>query len=142
MNLDDVAEEIAARLRAAPSLAGRTYAEPVATIVPPAAIVAFPTDGQYDRSARRGLDSMTLPVVVAVGRPLQRGTRSRLAGYLNGSGPESVHVLLEGEADTPGAYDSCYTVSVSSWELDEYSFGDVSYVVVIFQVDITGPGEG
>lgn len=142
MNLDEVAEELAVRLRAAPSLTGRTYAEVVPTITAPAAIIGYPTDGTYDRTYRRGKDSMTVPVVVAIGRPDQSGTRKRLAGYINGSGPESVHQLLEGEADTPSAYASCDTVSVTGWETDVYSIGGTDYLVAVFQVDITGPGEG
>lgn len=142
MNLVDVAEEIAVRLRSAPTLAGRTYAEVQPKIVPPCAIVAYPTGGTYDRTYRRGKDSMTVPVVVAVGLPEQRGTLARLAGYINGSGPESVHVLLEGEEGSPSAYASCDTVSVTGWETDTYSFAGTEYLVAVFQVDITGPGEG
>lgn len=137
MNLIDVMDEIAEKLRSAPSLAGRTYAYPESKITPPAAIVTYPTDGTFDATYGRGVDTMTGVVVVMVGRPNERTARDRLAGYINGSGPESVKQLLDGEEDD---YASCDGVRVADWETGEYTMSGVDYLAVIFRLDIAGPG--
>lgn len=137
MNLVDVMDEIAVKLRAAPSLAGRTYAYPQSPIVPPAAIVTYPTDGTFDATYGRGTDTMTGVVVVAVGRPNERTARDRLAKYIAGSGPESVKALLDGDEDD---YTSCDGVRVAEWETDVWNFSGTDYLVAIFRLDIAGPG--
>lgn len=137
MNLVAVMDEVAEKLRAAPSLAGRTYAYPQSPIVPPAAIVTYPTDGVFDATYGRGVDTMTGVVVIAVGRPNERTSRDRLAGYIDGSGPESVKALLDGDEDD---YASCDGVRVSVWETDVYNIGGTDYLVAVFQLDIAGPG--
>lgn len=137
MKVADVMDEIAARLRLAPSLAGRTYAYPQSPIVPPAAIVTYPTDGTYDATYSRGKDSMTGVVVVLVGRPNERTTRDRISKYIDGSGPESVKALLDAEG-----YTSCDSdgVRVTDWETDVYTISGTDYLAAVFRVDIIGPG--
>jgi len=137
MNLVAVMDEIAEKLRAAPSLTGRTYAYPQSPIAPPAAIVTYPTEGTFDATYGRGLDTMTGVVVIAVGRPNERTARDRLAGYIAGSGPESVKALLDGDEDD---YTSCDGIRVAEWETDVYNIGGTDYLVVIFRLDIAGPG--
>lgn len=140
MKVSDVMDEIAVKLRQAPSLAGgRTSAFPIppASISPPAAIVAYPTDGVYDATYGRGVDTMTGVVVVAVGRPTERQTRDQLTKYLDGSGPESVKALLDGDEDD---YTSCDGVRVADWDTDVYTIGGVDCLVAVFQLDIAGPG--
>ena len=137
MDVAAVMEELAAKLRAAPSLAGRTYAWPVGAVTPPAAIVVYPSEGTPDATYGRGVDTMTGVVVVVAGLPTERQTRDRLAKYLNGSGPESVIALLDGDSDT---YASCDGVRVSRWETDVWQFGENPYLVAIFQLAIEGPG--
>jgi hypothetical protein len=111
MVLGDIMDEMAARLRLAPSLAGRTFAYPPASIKAPAAIVTYPEDYTFDATYRRGMDKMTGEVLVAVGRPHERQSRDLLTKYVNGSGPESVKALLDSTADNP--YSSCD--SVRAW---------------------------
>lgn len=138
MNVADVMEEIAARVRLAPSLAGRTYAYPAGSVTPPAAIVAYPSKGTFDESYGRGRDSMDGVIVVAVGRPSERQTRDQLTRYLDGSGPESIKALVDGD----GTYASCDSVTVTGWETDVYNIGGTEYLVAVFALDIWGPGEG
>lgn len=138
MNVGDVMDEIAVKLRQAPSLAGRTYDYPPGgTVDAPAAIVTYPNDGTFDETYGRGTDSMTGVVVVVCGLPTDRHTRDRVAKYTDGSGAESVKVLLDGEEDD---YSSCDGVRVSGWEADVYGFGGSDQLVVVFQLDIVGPG--
>lgn len=138
MNVGDVMDEIAERLRAAPSLAGRTYAHPVGRVTPPAAIVDFPSKGDFDESYGRGTDRLTGEVAVLVGRPTERPTRDLLSKYLNGSGPESVKALIDGD----GTYASCDSVTVTGWTTEVWTVAGVDYLTALFELDIYGPGEG
>lgn len=136
MNVGDVMDEIAERLRQAPSLAGRTYECPPASIVPaPAAIVGYPTDGTFDATYGRGTDTMTGVVYVLAGLPSDKTTRDRFAKYTAGSGAESVKALLDGED-----YTSCDGVRVASWAQDGYTDGGKENLAAVFLLDIEGPG--
>lgn len=137
MILGDVMDEIAERLKLAPSLAGRTYAWPIATVTPPAAIVTYPTDGTFDATYGRGMDTMTGVVVVVVGRPTERQTRDLLTRYLDGSGAESVKALLDGDGED---YASCDGVRVADWDVDVYTIGGTDYLTAVFSLDIAGQG--
>lgn len=140
MDIAAVMDEIATKLRVAPSLTGRTYAYPPATITPPAAVVTYPTDMVFDQTYGRGVDSMTGVVVVLVGPPTERQTRDQLAKYLNGSGAESVKALLDGEKGGSNPYTSCDGVRVAGWEVDVHTIGGKDHVAAVFQLDIAGPG--
>lgn len=136
MNVVEVMDEIAVRLRVAPSLAGRTFAyPPAAPPLPPAAIVAWPTDMVFDATYGRGVDTLTGVVVVALGRPIDRSTRDTAGPYLAGSGPESVKQLLEGSD-----YVACDSIRVAGWSVDTYPIGAVEYLAAVFELEITGPG--
>jgi len=137
MNLGNVMDEIANRLRQAPTLAGRTYAQPVGSIVAPAAIVDFPADGTFDESYGRGLDRMTGTVAVLVGRPTERQTRDQLTKYIDGSGAESVKALLDADG-----YTACDNVRVTGWITEVWTVAAVPYLTAVFSLDIYGPGEG
>jgi hypothetical protein len=137
MVLGDIMDEMAAKLRLAPSLAGRTYAYPPASIKAPAAIVTYPEDYTFDATYGRGMDRMTGEVVVVVGRPHERQSRDLLTKYVNGSGPESVKALLDGGQ---GTYSSCDSVRVAKAEFDVVMIGGVEYLGAVFSVDIAGKG--
>lgn len=137
MNVGDVMDEIAERLRQAPSLAGRTFAYPPGSVSPPAAIVSYPGQAQFDETYGRGTDRMSGGMVfLAVGRPTERQTRDQMTKYLDGSGAESVKALVDGDGD----YESCDSVTVTGWEIDTYSIGGVDYLTAVFELDVVGPG--
>lgn len=139
MNIADVMDELAVRLRVAPSLAGRTYEYPPATLVPPAAIVSYPTEGTFDATYGRGVDTMSGVVLVVAGRPTDRTTRDVITRYVDGAGPESVKALLDGDDDD---YASCDGVRVAGWDIDVYTIGGIDYLTAVFSLDIVGPGAG
>ncbi len=139
MNVGDVMDEVAARVALAPSLAGRVSAYPPGRIVPPWAVVCYPVDGTFDKTYRRGLDSMTAIVMVHIGRPTERQSRDALTGYLDGAGPESMRVLLDDDGPH-GDYASCSAVSVTDWATDTFDIAGIPYLTAIFQLDIAGPG--
>lgn len=137
MKLADVMNELATRLRQAPSLAGRTSEFPIppASVSPPAAIVAYPSHGDFDETYGRGVDRWDGVVVIVVGRPTERQTRDLLGKYIDGSGPESVKALLDAEG-----YVSCDNVRVAGWDTDTYTINGTDYLTAVFPLDIFGPG--
>lgn len=133
MDLGAVMEEVANRLRA---IGGwDVHPQPVPTLVPPAAEVLYPEEYVFDETYGRGMDRMTLPVGVVVGRPTDRDTRDRIAKYCNGSGAFSVKQALES-----GSYESFDTLRVVSIDFGGKAIGGVDYLAAEFTLDITGPG--
>ncbi len=136
MNLADVMDEVAERLRTIPTLAGaRTHARPPGKISSPSAIVSYPDTYSFDATYGRGSDTMVLPVMVALARPVERTTRDLLAKYVDGSGPSSVKAVLDGDD-----YTSCDTVRVTGVDFDVQSVAAVDYLMAVFSLDIIGPG--
>lgn len=133
MDLAQVMQQIADRLDTIDGL--RTHAHPMGSVTPPAAIVSYPEVIDYDQTYQRGEDHLTLPLVVVVGRPYDRGTRDALAPYVNGSGPSSVKAVLEA-----GDFTAFATVEVQRCEFDVLSIGGVDYMAALFTLDISGSG--
>ena len=133
MDLADVMEEVAAKLGTIDGL--RVFAYPPGDVPPPAAIVSYPETYDFDATYGRGMDRMSLPVVVVVGKPTDRSTRDRLAKYCNGSGPASVKAVVE-----RGTYSACDTVRVTSIEFDPVEIAATVYMAALFTLDIAGPG--
>lgn len=133
MNIDDVMDEISTRLDTITGL--RCFAWPPGAAVPPAAVVGYPSRYDYDETYGRGMDRMTLPVVVLVGRPTDRSTRDAMAQYVNGSGSASIKAVLES-----GTYTALHTLRVMSADFDVYQLGGTDYLAAIFELDIAGQG--
>lgn len=95
MILSDVMGEVAARLDTIDGL--RTHAYPADLVTPPAAVVTYPTEAEFDTAYARGMDRITLPVVVLIGKVSDRASRDRLSAYLDGSGAKSLKRVIEFE---------------------------------------------
>jgi hypothetical protein len=113
----------------------RVFAYPPDSVVPPAAIVTYPDDITYDATYARGMDRMTVPVVVAVGRVTDRSTRDRLGAYVDSAGAQSIKAVIES-----GTYSAFDTVRVMSAEFDVYTIAGTDYMAAIFDLDIAGTG--
>lgn len=133
MNVADVMDEVAAALATITGL--KVHPGPVGSVTPPAAIIGYPGPWTYDETYGRGMDSMALPLVVLVGRPLDVSTRDRLAAYIDGAGAQSVKAAVEG-----GTYTACDTVRVAGGDTDTYEHAGVPYLAAVFDLDITGSG--
>lgn len=133
MNLDAVMTEVADRLKTIAGL--RVFDHPVDAVNPPTAIVSLP-EITFDQTYGRGSDRYALPVVLAIGKVVDRAARANVAPYVAGAGTKSFKAVLEAVA-----YASCDSVRVQSVEFDTYSWGSVEYVVAIFLLDIIGDGE-
>lgn len=136
MRVTDVAEELAARLRRIPDLT--VFAHPVASVVPPAAIVVWPDQITYDATYQRGMDTLTFPVVLVVGQTSDgRAAMDALSRYWDGSGPWSVKAALETGGPVDGVLDD---VQVGAARAGEVSIGGVSLLAAEFTTEVAGEG--
>lgn len=135
MNLSAVAAEVAAVLDSIPGLRAHEY--PPGSASPPCAIVLNPTPGdiRYDGTMGRGMDRMTLPVVLLAGRASERATNRAVRPFLDGSGAQSVKAALEG-AD----YTSLHAITVTIGGVDGVSWYGVDHLAALFELDIVGQG--
>lgn len=133
MIVKDVMQEVADQLDTITGL--RVHAYPVATISAPAAVVAYPSDYEFDATYGRGMDTLTLNVIVWVGKPVERTTRDRISAYLDGSGTASVKEVLESHT-----YTSLDVLRVASADLDVYTMNGADYLVAVFELAIAGQG--
>lgn len=135
MNLSDVAEEIAARLNTISGL--NAFPFPPDSVTPPAAIVLNPQPGDmvYDATYGRGMDRMTLPLIVLGGRSNDQQAHADIRAYLDGSGPRSVKAALAGRGWT-----TLHTIRVTTGGVDGVKLGGVEYYAAMFDLDITGQG--
>jgi hypothetical protein len=133
MILLDVMEEIGTRLDTITGL--RVYDFPSGSITPPAAIIAYPEEIVYDETYGRGMDRMTLPVLVMVGRYDDRTARNNLVPYADGTGAKSIKAVVES-----GTYTAFDVVRVSRGDFDVVRIAGVDYAAVLFDLDIAGQG--
>lgn len=134
MNTLSVMQEIATQLGTIDGL--RVHIAAPGTVTPPAAVVAYPTQIDYDGTYGRGMDTMTVPVVVMIGRPTDRATVELLSAYCDGSGAKSVKAVLQ--AGTYTAFDG---LRVRGAEFDALSMAGTEYMTALFELDIWGQGE-
>lgn len=133
MNLGDVMDEISTRLDTIAGL--RCFAWPNPSVAPPAAVVLYPEEYIFDATYGRGLDRLSLPVVVVVGKVSERSTRDALAAYVNGSGASSVKAVLES-----GTYTAFDFVRVAAVDFGERTIAGTPYQGAQFTLDIAGSG--
>lgn len=133
MNLADVMDEIATKLSTIPNL--RVFPYPPDSLQPPAAVVAYPETYTFDQTYVRGMDRLTVPVVIVEGKPTDRSSRDRLAEYCDGSGPRSVKAALES-----GDYSAFDSLRVMSIEFDVVTIAGTDYLAALFDLDVSGSG--
>lgn len=129
MQLGPLMDEVAVCMRQVSGL--HVFAWPTGRVTPPAAVVNYPTSISYqvDRASYR----ISLPLVLAFGRPTDPGTRDVLAAYVNGSGPSSVRRLVDDYAWT-----SCDSVTAKEADIDIVTVANVEYLAAVFGLDIIG----
>ncbi len=133
MDLAAVMDAIGDRLDMIDGL--RVHKFPVGSVSPPAAVLSYPDEYEYDSTYARGMDRMSLPVFVVVGKASERTARDRLAAYVNGSGASSVKQVLES-----GSYVAFDVVVVKSADFDVVRIADVDYLAAVFDLDVAGRG--
>lgn len=133
MNLADVMDQVATQLDTISGL--RVYAYPADSVAPPAAIVSYPKEYEYDATYGRGSDRISLPVVVVAGKVSDRASRDALGAYVDGSGTSSVKAVLESASYT--AFDE---LRVTGVEFDTVLIAGTNYIAALFTLDIAGEG--
>lgn len=133
MNLADVMDELATRLRTIPRL--KVHSQSGADLVPPAATVYYPTEYVYDETYGRGMDRMTLHIGIIVGAVVDRSARNTLAEYVNGSGSRSFKQVLES-----GEYATFDSVRVVAVDFGQEKVQNVAYIGAMFELDVAGQG--
>lgn len=125
-------KEVAARLDTITGL--RVFSHPVDKVDPPTAVVSLP-EITFDATYGRGCDRLSLPVVLAVGKVVDRAARDNLAPFIAGSGATSFKAVLEGF--TPASFD---TVRVQGATPDVITWSGIEYLAYTFTLDILGSG--
>jgi hypothetical protein len=133
MDLGAVMQEVADRLATIPGL--RTHGHPADNVQPPAAVVTYPEAITFDSTYARGMDQITLPVIVMVGRVSARSSRDVISAYAAGAGDRSIKQVAES-----GTYTAFDTVRVTDAEFDIVSVAGVEYLAATFSLDIAGTG--
>lgn len=133
MIIDDVAEELVARLRTISGL--RVYKGAPGSVSTPAGVVFLPGQTTFTTTYQRGMDHIAWPVLILAGKVDDSTVVQRLGAYLDGSGPKSIVQVLES-----GVYTSCDVVSVATGDTDPETWGDASYAGAMFTVNIYGRG--
>ncbi len=135
MNLSEIAAEVAARLDTIDGL--NAFAYPPGSLHPPAAVVLNPAPGdiQYDQTYGRGMDRITLPLIVIAGRASERAANEAIRLYCDGDGARSIKQVLEF-----GDYVSLHTLRVITGGVDGVIWGGTEYLAALFDLDITGQG--
>lgn len=133
MNLIDVMDELGGALGGIAGL--RVFPYPPETVTPPAAIVAWPDSIDYAASYGRGMDRLTIPIVVVVGKVSARASALLLGEYADGSGARSVKAVVDG-----GTYTAMDSVTVTAGEFDVVTMAGVDYLAALFEVDVVGSG--
>lgn len=134
MNLNNVADELAAALDTIAGL--RVFGYPPPTVTPPAGIVSYPERVDFDATYGRGMDRIAdWPLMVVVGKATDRAARERIYEYASGTGANSVKAVIEA-----ATYTSLADVRVASVEFDVVSIAAVNYIAAIFHLEIAGGG--
>lgn len=133
MNVADVMNQLGDQIDTIDGL--RCYRFPPDSVAVPAAVVTYPESYTYDETFGRGMDRITIPVIVMVGKVSDRKSRDQLAVYVDGSGPKSIKAVVE--AGTYSAFDSARVTGV---EFDIVQMAGVEYVAATVQIDIAGKG--
>ena len=138
MRAEDIAEELAARLRMVSQLQ-QVHVVPPGQIVTPAAVVTFPQRVDFDLSGDRGTDSMLLPVLVMASKiGGSQNVWGVLSDFLDGAGAPSIKAAIEaGNAPAPGVFDYA---SVDSETTDVTRWGGTDYLTLAFDVIVVGSG--
>ena len=129
MNIGSVMDEIGVRLATITGL--RVFDFPPSSLVPPAAVVGWPTSIEFDSTADRGSDEATFEVHVLVGMGNDRNARDKLAAYMAGSGSGSIKAAIEGGA----VGDSC---RVTGATVSVMTVGSQGFLAATFAVHVTG----
>lgn len=131
LDLAAVMDAIAVNLSAVTGL--RCYGWPTDNVAPPAGIVGYPADIEFDLTFQRGSDRATFPVWVLVGKAYDRASRDLVAAYI--AGVDDVKEALDGDlpVDMTPTVQSC---RVTDCRIEVVPVGGVDYLAARFELDV------
>jgi hypothetical protein len=132
MNVQDVAEELAAKVNAIAGMSAFSY--PVDKIPLPGAVVALPDEIEYHQTYV-GAVAMSVPLFVFVPRTNERAAAQALAAYLSPSGVKSIKAAVDSIAND---YTSCDDVTVTKAVPGAYTYSGVDVYGAEFTIEIFG----
>jgi hypothetical protein len=127
-NLGEVMDAIALAIEAQ-GVTERTYAYPAESISPPCAVVAYPTDIEFDVTYNRGADRCVIPVYFIVGRVVERSARDALAGIITGA--TGIKEALDG--DLGG---TVQTLRVMDMKIMNVQVSGIDYLAAQFNAEV------
>jgi hypothetical protein len=136
MNLAAITDELARDLGSVEGLQGRAFGYPPNALVPPAAVVGWPDEINYDLAMGRGAWSVKFPLLIVVGKSDVRSARDAISGYLDSSGPSSVRTALD-RGSAHSAYDS---VLVLPSHVGPVTIAGIEYLAALWDVEVVGGG--
>jgi hypothetical protein len=135
MNVAEVRREIGTALSTIVDLNINTDA--TGAVCAPAAVVGLPSEVVYDGAYQRGMDKVTVPVLLLLSRPYEPDTGDAMGDYLSGAGPRSVKQAVEARS-----YRACDTVVVARAGMDIVTVGGIDYLAADFDLEVAGNGLG
>lgn len=135
MKLAKVMEEIGDKLKA--FTGHNIFDYPIDSVTPPAGIVSYPESIQYDQTYGRGEDVFVgLPVYMVTGRVDSKDARNQVSEWTDPTSGRSVKRYLDTES-----YNYCDSIQVVSATFDVMTIANIDYLVVIFELNVSGEGE-
>lgn len=135
MIIGSLMDQVGEQLDTIPGLRVRDY--DADEIQVPAGIVSLPTgDIDFSRTYERGMDSLTLTIIILVAADGDRVRRDQITPYADGSGPKSIKQVLE-----RASYPAIDTLFVKKGRFGFFTYNKIKYLGIAFSVDITGKGE-
>jgi hypothetical protein len=133
MIIGDVMDDVGSRLETIPGLRVLPYEADDVNV--PAAMISLPTNLDYSRAYARGMDSITLNIIILVSSVNDRIRRNEITPYGDGSGTKSIKQVLES-----GKYGSFDTIFVPRGNFDVINISELKYLGIRFVVTVTGQG--
>ena len=128
----DLAAIMDALAGATPSaITTRTYAHPVGSVVPPAVVVGYPTEIDFDAVYQEGADRMVIPVFYVCGMVDDAGARTNVSAVI--SGANSIKTAIETNATL---YTKVDTARVTNATPQMMTIGAVDMIAVRFDVEV------
>src|SRR5258708_5405529 len=107
------------------------FAYPVATLVPPAVVVGYPTDIEYDATMARGSDKVTIPVWYVCGPGGDKAARAVVSAVIGGA--NEMKAAIESNATLKT---KVQTARVTTATPDSIVIGTVTMIAVRFDVEV------
>jgi hypothetical protein len=112
-------------------LVTRAYGHPVGSVVPPAAVVGYPTEFEYDSVFLRGSDRVVFPVYFVCGMADDKSARDEVSLVTGGTG--EIKDAIETDATLLA---EVQTVRVTGATFESVTIGAVPMIGVRFDVEV------